>query len=200
MGSLGGLLSGSLAQRVLLVAVGILVFLLLWQVARWLRGRLEALLRRRNAPPELIMLSSRAGYVALLVVAAFILFAFVLAQADVALAGVVLATIVAGLGLQDILRNYVSGIYIVLERNIRVGDHIEFDGKLGAVTEVRLRVTYLRGPAGELVVVPNAELFNTTVVVRSARGGAPEKPSETPRDQSSRDRPATDRPGVADPS
>jgi small-conductance mechanosensitive channel len=43
-------------------------------------------------------------------------------------------------------------------------------------------VTYLRTEDGALVVVPNGNLFNETVVVRSAGGGAPEAAGEPPRE------------------
>ncbi len=164
------------------VAVGLVLFALIWLGARWLRRRIAAYLHRRGLPPELVILTSRSFYLAVLVVAGFVWLAVVLAQANIALAGVILATIVASLGVQDILRSYVSGIYILMERNVRVGDHIEFDGKKGTVTELRLRVTYLRDAEGALIVIPNAELFNKTVVVSSEQGGAPEKAAEPPRE------------------
>jgi small-conductance mechanosensitive channel len=76
----------------------------------------------------------------------------------------------------------VSGFYLLFERNIKVGDTIEFAGKAGVVTDVRMRVTYLSGENGDLVVVPNAELFNTTVTVRSVKEPAPpEAKPVTPR-------------------
>jgi len=101
---------------------------------------------------------------------------------EVALVPIVLGTVVASIGLQDLLKNYVSGFYVQLERNIRVGDVITMDRVTGTVTEVRLRVTFLRSDDGALVVVPNSELFDNVVEVRSAAGGAPELGSEAPRE------------------
>jgi small conductance mechanosensitive channel len=67
---------------------------------------------------------------------------------------------------QDLLKDYVSGYYVLLERHMRVGDRITLEGAgSGTVTDVRLRVTLLRTDAGDLVVVPNSELFNKTVTV-----------------------------------
>src|SRR5207253_7903452 len=83
---------------------------------------------------------------------------------------VLAATILAALGIQDILRNYVSGLYLLTERRLNAGDEIEFDGNVGTIIEIRFRVTYMRGSDGALIVVPNSELFNNVVVVRSGKG------------------------------
>ncbi len=54
----------------------------------------------------------------------------------------------------------------MLERHLRIGDRITLEGVgSGTVTDVRLRVTLLRTDAGDLVVVPNSELFNKAVTV-----------------------------------
>ena len=70
--------------------------------------------------------------------------------------------------LQDLVKNYVSGFYVLMEKNVRVGDLVESGGYRGLVTDIRMRVTYLRGARGEMIVVPNGELFNRTLVVSAA--------------------------------
>ncbi|TMC07944.1 MAG: mechanosensitive ion channel [Chloroflexi bacterium] len=73
---------------------------------------------------------------------------------------------------QELLQDYVSGYYILLERHIRVGDRIVLDGHTGDVVEVKLRVTLVRTEGGDLLVVPNSELFTKPVLVRAK--GSPE--------------------------
>src|SRR5216683_590261 len=91
---------------------------------------------------------------------------FAVQSANVALFGIVLATFIASFGVQDVLKDYVSGYYILLERHIRVGDRITLEGVgAGTVTEVKLRVTLMKTDAGDLLVVPNSELFNKAVTV-----------------------------------
>jgi small-conductance mechanosensitive channel len=90
---------------------------------------------------------------------------FALESANVVLFGLVLATIVTALGVQDVLKDYVSGYYVLLERHIRVGDRISADVFSGTVTDVRLRVTLLRNDQGDLVVVPNSELFAKPITI-----------------------------------
>jgi len=143
-------------------------------------------LRRRHLQPNLVYLATRVTYFGLIAAGALIGLGIAFQSQNVTVAGVIGATIVASLGVQDILRNYVAGYYLLLERNIRVGDRIEFAGKTGVVSDVRMRVTYLKGEDGSLVVVPNAELFNTSVTIFKAAGEAPrqappESPGRTPR-------------------
>ena len=55
---------------------------------------------------------------------------------------------------------------VLLERHIRVGDRITMEGVgSGTVTEIKLRVTLLKTDSGDLLVIPNSELFNKAVMV-----------------------------------
>jgi len=134
------------------------------------------LLVREHMRADAVTIATRVVYFALLLLGGFIALGYATDSQNVTVIGVIGATVIASLGLQDILRNYVSGFYILFERNIRVGDSIEFADKQGVVSEVKMRVTLLKGENGNLVVVPNAELFNNTVTVRSASA-----PPVTPR-------------------
>jgi small conductance mechanosensitive channel len=76
--------------------------------------------------------------------------------------------VVAAFGVQDLLKDYVSGYYVLLERHIRPGDRISLeDAGEGQVLEIKLRVTLLQTESGDLVVVPNSELFNRVVLVHA---------------------------------
>jgi small-conductance mechanosensitive channel len=66
-----------------------------------------------------------------------------------------------GFGLQSIASNFVSGIIILFDRSLSVGDYVEIeDGQAGYVTELTLRYTTLEGFDGKDVLVPN-ETFIT---------------------------------------
>jgi len=146
--------------------VAVLGVVLIWLAARWLRGLVQGAMARRRIHPEVVRVVSRVTFVGVVVVGLFV-GAAVFGQGQLGASGVLAATILAALGIQDILRNYVSGIYLLTERRLNIGDEIEFGGHVGTITEIRFRVTYLKGPEGELIIVPNAELFNSTVSVRA---------------------------------
>jgi small-conductance mechanosensitive channel len=123
---------------------------------------------RRGLRPDVIDLVARAAFVAVVVLALFVLVGILSGNAGVAASGLAVALILAGLGVQDILRNYVSGVYLLTERRFAVGDEIEIGGQYsGKIVEIKLRVTYLRASKGKLIIVPNAELFNQIISVHS---------------------------------
>ena len=69
-----------------------------------------------------------------------------------------------GLGLQDATKNFVSGLTLLLERKLKVGDFVEFDSLSGYVKEVAIRSTIIRTRDGAYVVVPNSKLAENRVV------------------------------------
>ncbi|HEY9689166.1 MAG TPA: cyclic nucleotide-binding domain-containing protein [Coleofasciculaceae cyanobacterium] len=69
-----------------------------------------------------------------------------------------------GLGLQNITKNVVGGLNLLLERKLRVGDFIEFDGLTGHVVEIALRSAVIRTLDGAHVIVPNSDLVEKRVI------------------------------------
>jgi small-conductance mechanosensitive channel len=67
------------------------------------------------------------------------------------------------LAVQDILKNFFSGIYLLLERPFRVGDTIRVKDQEGVVENVGVRTTQLRTPDNVQVLVPNAVVFAEVV-------------------------------------
>ncbi|MFC7165424.1 mechanosensitive ion channel family protein [Halospeciosus flavus] len=80
------------------------------------------------------------------------------------------ATLSAGIGAREILRNLVSGLFLVNNEDVDVGSWIEWDGHAGVVEAVSLRVTKIRTFDGETVVVPNSKLTDNVVVNPASSG------------------------------
>lgn len=180
----GGSVVGFLLYRGL---PAVLLFVLIWLLGKLVRRVVDRWLARRRIPAEVRMLVSRSVYLGGLGLALFTLAAAILADANTAVWGVIGAALLAGLGLQDLFKNYISGFYILLERKVRVGDLVETNGYKGVVTDVRMRVTYLRDD-DRLIIVPNSELFGRAAAVSAPHGepSAAERPDET--DGSGRER------------
>ncbi len=68
-----------------------------------------------------------------------------------------------GFGTQNIIKNLISGVIILLERKIRVGDIVTIDSVSGTVTAVDLRATTVRGFDGINAIVPNSLLLENRV-------------------------------------
>ena len=65
-----------------------------------------------------------------------------------------------GFGAQTLVKDVISGIFIVFEDQYGVGDEVSLSGVTGKVERVRLRVTEVRDPAGMLWFVRNGEILN----------------------------------------
>ncbi len=73
------------------------------------------------------------------------------------------ATLAIGFALQEVIRNFVSGVFIFTDKPFRIGDWIEWDGNAGVVEDISMRVTRVRTFDNELLTVPNSQLTNDVV-------------------------------------
>jgi hypothetical protein len=69
-----------------------------------------------------------------------------------------------GFGLQDITKNLVSGLTLLLEGKLQVGDYVEFEALSGYIKEISMRSTIIRTFDGGDVVVPNSNLVTSKVL------------------------------------
>jgi small conductance mechanosensitive channel len=74
------------------------------------------------------------------------------------IAGAGIAGIAIGFGAQSLVRDFLAGVFIVLEDQCGVGDNVSLGEAAGAVEKVTLRTTWLRDLDGTLWVVPNGEI------------------------------------------
>ncbi len=165
------------------VAAGVLVFLVFVLVSRFVARLIADQLHKRHIPTGMVTTGRRVVTVVLLVIGIWAGFGIATQTANVTLVGVLLATVVAALGVQQLLQDYVSGYYVLLERHIRAGDRIQIDSLDGTVMEIKLRVTLLRTDEGSLAVIPNSELFTKPVVVYTKKieeSEAPPPPKPEP--------------------
>lgn len=69
-----------------------------------------------------------------------------------------------GFGLQNITANFVSGLVLLIERPIRVGDRVTVGDTLGDVLEINMRSTTIRTLTNISIIVPNSEFTSTSVI------------------------------------
>ena len=74
------------------------------------------------------------------------------------------AAIGVGFGSQNILNNFISGLILLTEQPVRVGDLIELNGLIGCVESIGLRSTRMRTGAMQEIIVPNSSFLENNVV------------------------------------
>jgi small-conductance mechanosensitive channel len=68
-----------------------------------------------------------------------------------------------GLGLQSIVSNFVSGVILIFERPIQIGDVIESGSQSGRVKEIGLRTTKIDTANGAEVIIPNGNILSQNI-------------------------------------
>ncbi|MEM9003350.1 MAG: mechanosensitive ion channel domain-containing protein [Cyanobacteria bacterium P01_F01_bin.86] len=69
-----------------------------------------------------------------------------------------------GFGLQDITRNFTSGLAMLVEQKLKIGDFIEWEGLSGYIIEISLRSTVIRTITERHIVIPNSKLVGSQVI------------------------------------
>ena len=99
----------------------------------------------------------------------FVLFAMsIFININSFLAAIGAAGITAGLGLQDSVAQFASGIQILFNRPFKAGDYIEVAGREGFVSEIRFMSTVINTPDNKRVIIPNTHLTTNELVNFSA--------------------------------
>src|SRR5205085_7299792 len=68
-----------------------------------------------------------------------------------------------GFGLQNIVSNFISGLIVMFERPVKLGDRIEVGGVEGSVTDIGARATTLLTLDNVAAIIPNQKLITETV-------------------------------------
>lgn len=144
--------------------IALLVFMLAMAAARVLQRILieKILPETRMEVGARHSLGAGVGYVGVVVAAAL-----AVAVAGVDLTNIALVagalSVGIGFGLQNIVNNFVSGLILLVERPINVGDWVVIGGKEGTVKRINFRATEIETFQRAAVVIPNAEIISSSV-------------------------------------
>ncbi|QNK63813.1 mechanosensitive ion channel [Pedobacter sp. PAMC26386] len=69
-----------------------------------------------------------------------------------------------GLGLQNIVSNFVSGIILIFDKTVRIGDVVEISDKKGRVKEIGLRASTLLTDDGAEIIIPNGAILSNNII------------------------------------
>lgn len=76
------------------------------------------------------------------------------------LAGAGIAGLAIGFGAQSLVKDIITGFFIILEDQFGIGDYIRLNNAEGTVTEIGLRTTKILGTTGEQYIIPNGQILD----------------------------------------
>ena len=150
------------AIRTLWAAVVVVITIVLAKAVR--ATTMRALVRHRAHANATILLGNLAQLGVIVVGILIVLAIYTQGAFGWILTSFSVVGIVIGLSLQDILRNFFAGVWVLVERPFRIGDTIDVDGYVGVVEEISFRTTQLRTADGRQVIVPNGDFMTKPVV------------------------------------
>lgn len=141
-------------------------------VAGRLQRLVEGLTRRARGPSSLAELLGRSASIgALLLGGLVVLNVLQLGPAVFSfIAGLGIVGLILGFALQDIARQFASGVLLLTLRPFEAGDEIRVKDFQGAVVDVRLLTVVLRSDDGREILIPNADVYINPIVNFSRYG------------------------------
>lgn len=151
------------------LVVGILVFIAIFYVARWMGNLVRRLLGNKGRENFGELLGGFARYIIVILGFAFsiTIMAPNLSLADL-IGGLGVSTVAIGFAFQDILQNWLAGVLILLRQPFKLGDQIVVNNYEGTVEEIKMRATIIKTYDGKRVVIPNNTVYNNSVTVNTA--------------------------------
>ena len=148
--------SGNIVQALVILAIG-------WALSRAIRIAIRRVSEKESIGRQAALYTiSRLTHYAIIIIGLFIALSSIgLDFGSLALVAGALSVGI-GFGLQSIVNNFVSGLIILFERTLRVGDYIELDnGLTGTVKAINVRSTLINTNDNIDIVVPNSEFVST---------------------------------------
>jgi small-conductance mechanosensitive channel len=143
-----------------------------WILLKWIRGFFDGL-EKHNPRLRFLIRQIEAPLRIALWFAALLLSAEILAPSKNAfLAALGSAALAIGLGLQDLIKNLIGGLVVIVDRPFQTGDRVRFGDAYGEVKQIGLRSTKVLSDDGTLVTIPNADAL--TKLIYNANVGVPE--------------------------
>ena len=141
----------------------LVIFIVSLYLARFLSNILRRVLHSRKAPEGVThLLGQLTLWTVILIGMITALQRFFDVTAFLAGLGIVGFTI--GFALQDVIKNFASGIILLLQQPFHVGESIELAGFEGTVLAIDLRTTEIRASDGRIVILPNASVLASPIV------------------------------------
>ncbi len=157
-------------SRIPYLIVASLVFVIFWVLSIFFKKAVTRILGSRKHHQNLVTVFRRVG-------SALILFLGFMVAMIIAVPSFTPGKLISALGIgsvaigfafKDIFQNLLSGILLLLSEPFRIGDQIISGNFEGTVEDIQIRATTIRTYDGRKVVIPNSQLYTSTMTVNTA--------------------------------
>jgi small-conductance mechanosensitive channel len=159
----------SIAKLVFLIGLFLASIFISSYITNLLRTRILQVTRMNRGSQEIVLSVIKYGFISVSTIV--LLQAYGLNLSSLALIGSALGVGI-GFGLQDIARNFASGLVLLFERSVQVGDFIQVGEHLGTVEQMRPRSIVLETLDRIAIIVPNSRLLAEEVINWSHKNSA----------------------------
>lgn len=152
------------------VLAAVVILVVGWVAAKFLRQLIRSLMTRAKVDP---MLVSFVGHLTYMLVMAFVIVAALAKlgfQTTSFIAVIGAAGLAIGLALQGSLANFAAGVLMIVFKPVKIGDFVEAAGTSGTVEDVQIFTTQIQTPDNKTVIIPNAKLTGDNIINYSAKG------------------------------
>jgi small conductance mechanosensitive channel len=160
--SLESLLSDAIAGIPSLIA-SVVIFIISLYMAALVRRVSKKTLQERNTNPHAVLLVASVSYWAVLLLGLVVALQQIGFNLTAFLAGLGIVGFTIGFALQDVSKNFVSGLLLLIQQPFSIGDAVEIGGIHGDVITINLRATEIRAIDGRLILIPNADVLTKPI-------------------------------------
>ncbi|HSJ66364.1 MAG TPA: mechanosensitive ion channel domain-containing protein [Anditalea sp.] len=147
------------------IVTAIIIIVLGYFIAKLARNLIGKGMRRITGHDALLSLISTTVYTAIILVFCFLALGVLNLDRTVTtlLAGAGIIGLALGFAFQDIMANFMSGVIMAIRKPFKEGDLIQSQDNKGIVVRLNLRATILRSLQGQILIVPNKDVFENTI-------------------------------------
>ncbi|MBG0786455.1 MAG: mechanosensitive ion channel family protein [Anaerolineaceae bacterium] len=146
------------------VVAALVIFLVTIVGAGFVAKSVRKFSAKKITSPELLQLIFRVTRWTLLIVGTIVALDQVNFNVTGFIAGLGVAGFTIGFALQDIAKNFISGLLLLYRQPFVIGDAVKISTFTGIITQINIRDTVLKTYDGELVIIPNQEVFENPIV------------------------------------
>ncbi|MGW8225137.1 MAG: mechanosensitive ion channel family protein [Anaerolineales bacterium] len=141
----------------------LVVFFIGLYLATIVRRVVQKALKNRSKNPEPVTLLSQLAYWLTVILMAALSLQMIGFNLTAFLAGLGIAGFTIGFALQDVSKNFIAGLLMLIQEPFEHGETIEVGGYTGSVMGIDLRATKIRTLDGRIVLIPNGEVLTSAI-------------------------------------